>query len=237
MARSKSSAAARGKPTIKASSVSKYSAWPDVSETRRRTMSAIRSRDTQPEMIVRRLLHSEGYRYFVSKRLEGFRPDLIFARRRKAIFVHGCFWHGHPKCGHDKVPKTRTDYWRKKIQGNRLRDKRALTALERSGWGVMVLWECEISRSAGFLPDVVDFLGPPRWTNSGGAGAQIKVSRKPPKINIADTLSADAPGRDDPASARSVSACLQPCDRLEPAAGLRMLQRFMLTVNFSNPIS
>ena len=103
------------------------------------------------------------YRYFVSKRLEGFRPDLVFARRRKVIFVHGCFWHGHPTCGHDRVPKTRTDYWRKKIEGNRLRDERARNALERSGWCVMVLWECEISRAAGFLPHVMEFLGPPRW--------------------------------------------------------------------------
>jgi DNA mismatch endonuclease, patch repair protein len=125
-------------------------------------MSAIRSRDTKPEMIVRRLLHSEGYRYFVSKRLEGFRPDLVFVGRRKAIFVHGCFWHGHPTCGRDRVPKTRTDYWRKKIEGNRLRDERAQNALERSGWCVMVLWECEISRAAGFLPHVMEFLGPPR---------------------------------------------------------------------------
>lgn len=160
----------RPSPTTHAS---KYIPWIDVPETRRRTMSAIRSRDTQPELTIRRLLHAKGYRFLVSKRLGGFRPDLLFARRRKVIFVHGCFWHGHHTCGHDRVPKTRSDYWRQKIEGNRVRDARAQTTLEGLGWEVMVLWECEILRATNILPHVVEFLGPPRWPTEVSAGVRL----------------------------------------------------------------
>jgi DNA mismatch endonuclease (patch repair protein) len=82
--------------------------------------------------MIRRLFHSEGYRFAVGRRICGYRPDLVFMRRRKAIFVHGCFWHGHAACGHVKVPKTPSEYWRTKIKGNKMRDARAQAVLEEA---------------------------------------------------------------------------------------------------------
>jgi DNA mismatch endonuclease (patch repair protein) len=126
-------------------------------------MSAIRSRDTQPELSVRRLLHAKGYRFVVARRVSGFRPDLLFTRRRKAIFVHGCFWHGHQICRHGRLPKTRTEYWGAKLEKNKARDERARRVLEETGWRVLTLWECEIREDA-LGSRLVDFLGPVRWT-------------------------------------------------------------------------
>jgi DNA mismatch endonuclease (patch repair protein) len=147
-----------GKPAT-----SSYAPWLDVPDLRRRTMSAIRSRDTKIELAVRRLLHREGYRFVVGRRVAGYRPDLLFTRRRKAIFVHGCFWHGHEVCRPDRTPKTRADYWRKKLAGNKERDTRAENALQASGWEVLTLWECEVRRESDFRQRLTAFLGPPRW--------------------------------------------------------------------------
>ena len=158
-------AAATAKPGRAAS---KYVPWAGVPDVRRRTMSAIRSRDTKPELLVRRLLHAAGYRFVVGRRVEGYRPDVVFTKRRKAVFVHGCFWHGHGACGHDKVPKTRPEYWASKIEGNQQRDQRAAKALDQSGWEVLVLWECEI-RSSDTARRLADFLGPARWAGSARA--------------------------------------------------------------------
>jgi DNA mismatch endonuclease Vsr len=126
-------------------------------------MSAIRSRDTRPELSVRRLLHGEGYRFVIGRRVAGYRPDVVFTRRRKAVFVHGCFWHGHQSCGQDKVPKTRSEYWCGKLKGNRERDERALGALKAAGWDVLTLWECEVRRDSALPRRLIAFLGPPRW--------------------------------------------------------------------------
>jgi DNA mismatch endonuclease, patch repair protein len=87
---------------------------------------------------------------------------VLFTRRRKAIFVHGCFWHGHGSCGRDRTPKTRSDYWRGKIEGNRQRDTRAIVALEEAGWRSLVLWECEIGCDANLASRLAEFLGPPK---------------------------------------------------------------------------
>jgi DNA mismatch endonuclease, patch repair protein len=134
-------------------------------------MSAIRSKDTKPELSVRRLLHAQGYRFLVARRVAGYRPDVLFTRKRKAIFVHGCFWHGHQTCGRDRVLKTRQDYWRRKIEGNRQRDTRAQSALKDGGWGILVLWECELNSTpdTDLATRLADFLGPPRWAPPKGA--------------------------------------------------------------------
>jgi DNA mismatch endonuclease, patch repair protein len=145
------------------SAAARYTPWPDVPAIRRRTMSAIRSRDTTVEMVVRRLLHREGYRYVVGRRVAGYRPDLLFTLRRKAIFVHGCFWHGHEVCRQDRTPKTRTDYWRKKLAGNKERDAHAEAALQAAGWQVLTLWECDVRRDPGLRQRLTVFLGPRRW--------------------------------------------------------------------------
>jgi DNA mismatch endonuclease (patch repair protein) len=114
-------------------------------------MSRIRSKDTKPEMVVRRLVHRLGYRYVLhDKRLPGS-PDLVFPSRRKVIFVHGCFWHGH-SCGRGFKPKTNEAFWSKKIVGNKARDAKRLRELRRQGWGVLTVWEC------GTVPDRLDSL-------------------------------------------------------------------------------
>jgi len=109
-------------------------------------MGRVRGRDTKPELIVRRLLHAMGYRYRLqAKELSG-RPDIVFRRRKKAIFVHGCFWHRHPDpaCKLARLPKTRLDFWLPKLEGNRQRDIAAVDRLERMGWRVLLVWECEL---------------------------------------------------------------------------------------------
>lgn len=109
-------------------------------------MGRIRAEDTAPELAVRRLLHGQGYRYVLhDARLPG-RPDMVFPSRRKVIFVHGCFWHGHD-CGRGFVPRTRTDFWTAKIAANQARDQRCMRRLRRLGWGVMTVWECAVASS------------------------------------------------------------------------------------------
>jgi DNA mismatch endonuclease (patch repair protein) len=108
-------------------------------------MSLVRNRDTKPEMVVRRLVHSMGYRYRLhGKNLPG-KPDLVFPGRRKVIFVHGCFWHRHPDpgCWRARLPKSRPEFWIPKLEGNAARDARDIDALEADGWGVLVVWECQ----------------------------------------------------------------------------------------------
>lgn len=110
--------------------------------TRSRMMAGIRSQDTRPEMLLRRALHRDGFRYRLhDKRLPG-RPDMTFPRYRAALFVHGCFWHGHAGCRYFKVPSTRREFWVDKIDSNRARDQQVLQALEAAGWRVGIVWEC-----------------------------------------------------------------------------------------------
>ena len=105
-------------------------------------MRAVGSRNTAPEMCVRRLAHSLGYRYALhSKNLPG-KPDLVFVSRRKIIFVHGCFWHKH-NCRHGRVsPAANADYWQRKRDGNAERDRAHVKVLRKNGWRVLILWEC-----------------------------------------------------------------------------------------------
>lgn len=125
-------------------------------------MRAIRSKDTKPEMIVRRLLHSEGYRYRLHRKEIPGRPDVAFIGRKKAIFVHGCFWHQHPdpSCKLSKVPKTRLDYWLPKLKRNVARDRKSLEALERAGWQALIVWECELGDLEKVMARLVEFIGP-----------------------------------------------------------------------------
>lgn len=109
-------------------------------------MSRVRGTDTKPELAVRRLVHAMGYRYRLhGRRLPG-RPDLVFAGRRKVIFVHGCFWHRHPdpNCKLARLPKSRLDFWRAKLEGNRERDLRNEETLKEQGWEALVIWECQL---------------------------------------------------------------------------------------------
>jgi len=122
-------------------------------------MSRIRSVDTKPEMAVRRLVYRLGYRYRLRSRLPG-RPDLVFLGRKKAIFVHGCFWHRHdsPACRLARLPKTRLDFWLPKLEGNRERDQKAVEELKRLGIEVLVVWECELKDEGELEMRVREFL-------------------------------------------------------------------------------
>ena len=105
-------------------------------------MSRVRAKDTKPEMFVRRLVYSLGFRYRLHRRDLPGKPDLVFPSRHAVIFVHGCFWHRHAKCG--RLPKSRLDYWLPKLNRNKARDRQHLKALTRDGWRVLVIWECEL---------------------------------------------------------------------------------------------
>lgn len=115
----------------------------DVCESRRRNMAAIRGKHTQPEMVVRRLVHRMGYRYRLHVRALPGCPDLVFPRHGKIIEVRGCFWHRHSGCARAAVPKTRRDFWQAKFDATVERDSRNLDALQAAGWDVLVVWECE----------------------------------------------------------------------------------------------
>jgi DNA mismatch endonuclease (patch repair protein) len=136
--------------------------WPGVPRTRRRVMAAIRGSNTKPELLVRRLLYSLGYRYRIHLRIVGTRPDISFPKRKKGIFVHGCFWHGH-ECRAGRVPSTRSEYWRDKLRANKDRDARHLCALADAGWEVLVIWECELKDVVELENRLCRFLGERRF--------------------------------------------------------------------------
>lgn len=115
-----------------------------VTPERSRIMRCVKAANTGPEMIVRRLLHSLGYRFRLHRKDLPGRPDLVFPSRRKAIFVHGCFWHGHACPRGARKPKANRDYWERKIERNIRRDAANNHELECLGWSVLVLWECEL---------------------------------------------------------------------------------------------
>jgi DNA mismatch endonuclease, patch repair protein len=126
-------------------------------EARSERMGRIRSKDTKPELLVRRLVHGLGYRYRLHKRELPGSPDLIFRGRKKVVFVHGCFWHGH-ECKLGRMPKSRIDFWAKKKNANRERDTRALSEIDKMGWHALVLWECELKDMKNLEQSIRSFL-------------------------------------------------------------------------------
>ncbi len=114
--------------------------------TRSYNMSRIKGKDTKPEMIVRRFLHANRFRYRLHvKDLPG-KPDIVLPKYRTVIFVHGCFWHGHEGCKYFKIPGTRTEWWREKIEKNRQNDKKAAKNLQKENWAVIVINECQLKK-------------------------------------------------------------------------------------------
>ena len=107
-------------------------------------MSRIRSRDTKPEIAVRRIAHGLGFRFRLHRKDLPGCPDIVFPKYRSVIFVHGCFWHRHPSCKIASSPKTNVEYWENKFRRNVVRDARNQTLLRKLGWRVMVIWECEV---------------------------------------------------------------------------------------------
>ena len=126
-------------------------------EQRRRIMRAVKTEDTGPEMTVRRMLHSHGYRYRLHRKDLPGRPDIVFKGRRKAIFVHGCFWHGHG-CSKGKLPKSKLNYWQPKIEQNKARDTCNIARLEAAGWQVLVIWQCEIANGQALWLRLQEFV-------------------------------------------------------------------------------
>ena len=126
---------------------------------RSQMMAAVRSKDTLPEMLVRRLVHGMGYRYRLHRADLPGKPDLVFATRRKLIFIHGCFWHQHG-CKFSHLPKSNISYWVPKLERNRMRDASQLEKLAAAGWKCLVLWECELSDSIKLEKRIKRFLGP-----------------------------------------------------------------------------
>jgi len=113
-------------------------------EVRSYNMSMIRGKDTKPEIMVRKFLFSKGLRYRLhDKRLSG-KPDIVFPRYNTAVFIHGCFWHGHKDCIYCVIPKTRTEWWQNKIDLNKANDDKAVFKLISDGWNVIIVWECEL---------------------------------------------------------------------------------------------
>jgi DNA mismatch endonuclease, patch repair protein len=123
-------------------------------------MARIRSKDTKPELLVRRLIHSLGYRYRLHPKDLPGRPDLVFRSRKSVIFVHGCFWHRHsdPSCRLARLPKSRLDFWLPKLTANQLRDKVNLQQLQSQGWRVLTIWECELSDDDKLRETIEGFL-------------------------------------------------------------------------------
>lgn len=126
---------------------------------RSEVMSRVRHRDTKPEWAVRRLVHRFGYRYRLHARHLPGKPDLVFGPKRKAIFVHGCFWHRHPRCKLARLPKSRRDFWIPKLEANRERDLRNQQELRALGWAFVVVWECEIKDTKTLERRLKSFLG------------------------------------------------------------------------------
>lgn len=123
-------------------------------------MRAIRSKDMKPELAVRRLVHGMGYRYRLHRHGLPGRPDMVFASRRKVIFVHGCYWHQHsdPGCKIARRPKSNLDYWLPKLDGNVVRDADNQVRLRELGWDSLVIWECEVRTGEGIEDRIRDFL-------------------------------------------------------------------------------
>jgi DNA mismatch endonuclease (patch repair protein) len=120
-------------------------------------MSRIRSKDTTPEIVVRRILHRMGYRFRLHRKDLPGCPDIVLPKHGKIVLVHGCFWHGHT-CRLASKPKTNSSYWSGKIEKNRERDARNLAALKEAGWDVLELWECDVRKLEGLEQTLIEFL-------------------------------------------------------------------------------
>lgn len=129
---------------------------PDVhdSATRSRNMAAIKGKNTKPELLIRSMLHRHGFRYRIHDKLLPGKPDLVFPKYNAAIFVHGCFWHGH-NCHLFKVPGSRTEFWLQKISQNRDNDARSYAGLRQKNYRILTIWECALKGKTRLLPNML----------------------------------------------------------------------------------
>ena len=121
-------------------------------------MAAVHSKDTSPELAVRKIVHGLGYRYRLHGGTLPGRPDLVFPARRKVVFVNGCFWHRHYRCRYATSPKTRRKFWEAKFATNVARDRRSARELKRIGWAVLTVWQCELKKPEQLTRRLDDFL-------------------------------------------------------------------------------
>ncbi len=145
-------------------------------------MAKVRSKDTKPEMFVRRLVHGMGYRYRLHDGKLPGKPDLVFLSRRKIIFVHGCFWHGHV-CPLGRIPKSRVEFWVEKIEATRSRDAVNIGKLEHLGWKSLVVWECQLRGADRVAGKIRRFLG---VTNGDRSAARKPVEKWRQATDAAD---------------------------------------------------
>lgn len=134
-------------------------------EQRRRIMQSVGRKDTGAEVAVRRLLHRLGYRYRLHVGTLPGKPDIAFAPRRRVVFVHGCFWHGHG-CKKGQLPKSNQAYWQPKIESNKSRDASVQARLEADGWRVLTVWECQTKDDIGLSAELSSFLGAPKFRST-----------------------------------------------------------------------
>lgn len=131
----------------------------DVFDTTKRSeiMSNIRSKDTKPEILLRKALFARGFRYRLYVKDLAGKPDIVLPKFKTVVFIHGCFWHGHENCKRSNIPKSNTTYWDEKILRNKARDEKNASVLRQNGWKVIVVWECEISKKSLF-PNTIERL-------------------------------------------------------------------------------
>ena len=127
-----------------------------VSEQRSRNMSAIKSKNTKPEIAVRKLLHSMGYRFRLHRKDLPGSPDIVLPKYKKVIFVHGCFWHRHKNCKYASIPKTRQEFWNKKFKTNIERDLEIQDKIKNLDWRSVVIWECETKNMENLRDKIID---------------------------------------------------------------------------------
>ena len=121
-------------------------------------MSRIRSGNTKPELLVRSLLHRMGYRFRLHRKDLPGKPDIVLPKYKAVIFVHGCFWHHHKGCKYAYIPKTRQEFWEAKFKSNAERDRKVKKELEEKNWGILVIWECELSNIKSTMKRLKDYL-------------------------------------------------------------------------------
>lgn len=129
-----------------------------TAEERSQRMARIRNKGTKPELAIRKLVFSLGYRYRLNQVNLPGKPDLVFAGRKKVIFIHGCFWHRHESCKNARWPKSKLEFWKPKLEGNFQRDKRNLSELSKMGWSSLVIWECELPGTSKLIDKINTLL-------------------------------------------------------------------------------
>ena len=147
-------------------------------DRRSNNMRRIKNRNTVPEILVRKAVRALGYRYSLHPTDLPGKPDLVFRGRRKAIFVHGCFWHQHTRCKEGRLPNSRQDYWRPKLVRNVERDREHRKALLELGWKSLVVWECELHPEAKLRRQINDFLA------SKTSSKRFDTRSKPPALVV-----------------------------------------------------